>query len=82
MFYIHLHEYFLLRTYRMPGTILDAAEQYRIRYNHFFLRSEGSRVEVRTVARQLSCSDKSVLLEEYVAGLSNDESVQLHAAGE
>lgn len=38
-------------------------------------------MEVGTVARQLPCSDKSVLLEEYVPGLSNDESAATCSRG-
>ena len=55
--------------------------QYQIRHSPFFLRSEGSCVGVRTVARQLPCRDKSVLLEQYVVSLSNAEPVQQPAAG-
>ena len=38
-------------------------------------------MEVRTVARQLPCRDRSALLEEYVASLSNAEPVQQPAVG-
>lgn len=52
-----------------------------MRHSPFFLRSEGSCVAVRTVARQLPCRDKSALLEEYAASLSNAEPVWQPAAG-
>ena len=38
-------------------------------------------MEVKTVARQLPCRDRSALLEEYVASLSNAEPVQQPAVG-
>lgn len=56
--------------------------QYRIRHSPFFLRSEGSCVGVRTVARQLPCRDKSVLLEQYMVSLSNAKPVRQPVAGE
>ena len=38
-------------------------------------------MEVKTVARQLPCRDRSALLEDYVASLSNAEPVQQPAVG-
>lgn len=46
-----------------------------IRHHPFILRDEGSSVKVTTVARKLPGSDKSALLEENTASLSNDEPV-------